>query len=100
MEGYKVSISPSAQNDLIEIEAYLVNQDPEEAIRYITLFTEKIKTLTKSPDKYPPARDMQMRLRGYRMLFIENYIVFYVHRNSTVELRRILYARRQYENLI
>ena len=100
MEEYKVIIFPTAQNDLWDIENHLSNHDPEEAMRYFELFMEKTQTILKTPEIYSPAKDTQLRLRGYRMLFIENHIVFYVIRGNNVEFRRVLYARRQYEWLV
>jgi len=100
MEEFRILISPAAQSDLLDIAIHLSNQDPEEEDRYYELITEKVRSLARSPDSFPPARDMQLRLRGYRMLSVEKYIIFFVVKDRTVELRRILYARRQYERLI
>jgi len=100
MEEYNVRISPAAQNDFLDIAEHLSNLTPEEASQYYELFMEKMGMLTTTPEICPLARDAQLRLRGYRMLPIENYIVFYVINAKVVELRRILYARRQYERLV
>ena len=100
MGQYKVTIFPTAQNDLREIVDYLNTPSCDIAIRYYDLFIEKVASLTTMPERCPLARDTQLRLRGYRMLLIENYIVFYVINGTTIEIRRILYARRQYEGLL
>ena len=100
MGQYKVTIFPTAQNDLREIVDYLNTLSCDIAIRYYDLFIEKVASLTTMPERCPLARDTQLRLRGYRMLLIENYIVFYVINGTTIEIRRILYARRQYEGLL
>ena len=100
MEQYKVKIFPSAQNDLQDIVDYLNTLSPDAAIRYYDLIIEKVGTLTTMPERCPLAKDTQLRLRGYRTLFVENYIVFYVITGKTVEIRRILYAKRQYEGLL
>ena len=99
MEEYKVKISPAAQNDFLDIIEHLESLSPEAAIQYFDLFMEKAGMLAKTPESCPLARDTQLRLRGYRMLSIENYILFYVVNAKSVEIRRILYARRQYERL-
>jgi len=99
MEEYNVIISPAAQNDFLDIVEHLDTLTPEAAERYYELFMEKTGMLATTPETCPLARDTQLRLRGYRMLPIENYIVFYVISSRSVELRRILYARRQYERL-
>jgi len=99
MEEFNVKVFPAAQNDFLDIVEHLETLSPEAAAQYFELFMEKTGTLAKTPERCPLARDTQLRLRGYRMLPIENYIIFYVINGKTVELRRILYARRQYERL-
>jgi len=99
MDEYKVIISPAAQNDFLDIVEHLNTLSPDAAEQYFELFMDKVKMLATTPDSCPLARDTQLRLRGYRMLHIENYIVFYVLTGKSVELRRILYARRQYDRL-
>jgi len=99
MEEYSVKVSPAAQNDFLDIVEHLDTLSPEAATQYFELFMEKTGMLATTPESSPLARDTQLRLRGYRMLPIENYIIFYVINGKTVELRRILYARRQYERL-
>ena len=99
MEEYKVRISPAAQNDFLDIAEHLNTLTPEEAEQYFDNFMEKMRTLAMSPENCPLARDTQLRLRGYRMLPIENYIVFYAISGRTVDIRRLLHARRQYERL-
>ena len=100
MEEYKVIISPAAQNDLLDISDHLNTLDPEEAEKHFDLFMEKMSVLAKTPEICPLARDTQLRLRRYRVLPAEDHIVFYVITGKTVELRRIIYARRQYERLV
>ena len=99
MEEYRVRISPAAQNDFLDIAEHLNTLTLEEAEQYYENFIEKIRTLATNPDNCPLARDTQLRLRGYRMLPIENYIVFYAINGKSVEIRRLLHARRQYERL-
>jgi len=95
----KVIISPAAQNDFQDVIEHLETLSPDVAISYYDLFIEKTEVLKSTPEICPLARDPQLRLRGYRLLTIENYIVFYVINGGVVEIRRILYARRQYERL-
>jgi len=99
MEEFNIRISPAAQNDFLDLAEHLESLSPTAAEQYYELFMEKVGILAKAPESCPLARDTQLRLRGYRMLPIENYIVFYVISGRIVELRRILYARRQYERL-
>ena len=100
LEEYSVKIYPAAQGDLRDIVEYLNTISPDAAIRYYDLIIEQIGTLTTMPERCSLVKDTQLRLRGYRMLLVKNYIVLYVVKGKTVEVRRILYARRQYEMLL
>ena len=100
MERYKVNIFPTAQDDMRDIVDYLNTLSHDVAVRYYDLIIENIGTLTTMPERCPLAKDTQLRMRGYRTLLVKNYIVFYVINGKTVEIRRILFARRQYDGLL
>ena len=38
--------------------------------------------------------------KGYRYLIVENYLVFYTISGQTVQIQRILYGRRNYQNIL
>ena len=99
MEEYRVIISPAAQNDFLDVMEHMDTLSGEAGAQSFDLFMEKTALLQSNPEFCPLARDTQLLLRGYRLLPIENYIVFYVVTGTVVEIRRILYARRQYERL-
>ena len=100
MEKFKIKIFPSAQKDLREIVDYINTLSPQAAIKYYDLIVEKIDSIANMPERCQLAKDTQLRLRGYRTLHVKNYIVFHVVKGDVVEIRRILYARRQYENML
>ena len=100
MEHYEVKIFPTAQNDLRDIIDYLNRLSPDAALKYYDLIVEKIGTLQTMPTRCTLARDTQLRLRGYRLLHVKNYIVFFVVNEKTVEIRRILFSKRQYQDLL
>ena len=97
---YKVKIYSAAQKDFEEIIEYLNTLSPQAAIKYYDLIVEKINSLAQIPERCPLAKDLQLRVRGYRTLVIENYIVFYIIKEDLVQIHRILYGRRQYNWLL
>ena len=100
MEQYKITIFPTAQSDLKGIVDYLNTLSANAAVQHYDLIVKKIGTLQTFPERCTLARDTQLRLRGYRLLHVKNYVVFFVINGNTVEIRRILYAKRQYEQLL
>ena len=94
MERYKVKIYPSAQRDLREIVDYLNTLSPSAALRYYDKLTQEIASLSTMPERCPRPRDLALAAKGYRYLIVENYLIFYVVSGGTVQIRRILYGRR------
>jgi toxin ParE1/3/4 len=100
MEVYKVKIYPAAEQDLRDIIAYLNTLSSQAAFGYYDRLTEEIASLSRMPERYPRLRDMALAARGYRCLTVGSYLVFYVVRGDTVQIRRILYGRRDYGSII
>jgi len=99
MDEYNVKILSPAQLDILDLVDNLNTMPPETAIQYYDQLTEQIGALTKSPESYPLARDTQFRLRGYRTMQFNDYTVFFAIRGRNVEIRRVLYSKKQYERL-
>ena len=100
MERYKVKIYPSAQRDLRDIVDYLNTLSPSAALRYDDKLTQEIAGLSTMPERCPRPRDLALAAKGYRYLIVENYLIFSVVSGGTVQIRRILYGRRDYRALL
>ncbi len=100
METYKIKIFPTAKQDLEEVIGYLNTLSPDAASKYYDLLVEEIASLSKMPERCPKPKDLALAAKGYRYLIVKNYLVFYVIIGDTVQIRRILYARRDYRALL
>lgn len=100
MEVYKIRIYPSAQRDLQEIVDYLNTLSADTALRYYDLIVSEISSLSSMPLRFPHPRDLSLAAKGYRYLTVKNYLVFYIVSGDTVQIHRILYARRDYSRLL
>lgn len=100
MEHYNIEIFPTAKQDLLDIISYLNTLSPDTALRYYDLLIEEISSLSELPERYPHPKDLALKAKGYRYLLVKNYLVFYVVSGKTVQIRRILYARRGYSSLL
>ena len=100
METYKIKIFPTAKQDLEEVIGYLNTLSPDAASKYYDLLVEEIVSLSKMPERCPKPKDLALAVKGYRYLIVKNYLVFYVVIGDTVQIRRILYARRDYRALL
>ena len=100
MEQYEVRIFPSAQQDLLDVIDYLNTLSKEAALNYYDQLTSEISSLRIMPERCPLPRDLALAAKGYRYLAVGNYLVFYVVVGNIVQIRRILYARRDYKHLL
>lgn len=100
MDVYKVKIYPAAKRDLQQIVDYLNTLSAQAALRYYDLLVEQISSLSHMPFRCPRPRDAALAAKGYRYLLVEKYLVFYVVVGDTVQIRRILYARRNYQSVL
>lgn len=100
MENYKIKIFPRAKQDMEEVIDYLNTLSPDVALKYYDLLVEEIAGLSQIPERCPRPKDLALAARGYRYLIVKNYLVFYVIAGDTVQIRRILYARRNYKGLL
>ena len=100
MERYKVRIFPTAKQDLEDVIGYLNTLSPDAAQKYYDLIVSEIASLSKMPERWPRPKDLALAAKGYRCLVVKSYLVFYVVVGDVVQIRRILYARRDYQSLL
>jgi addiction module RelE/StbE family toxin len=100
MEHYKVKIYPAAEQDLLDIIDYLNTLSPNAALKYYDLLTDEIASLSRMPERCPRPKDLALAAKGYRYLIVEKYLVFYVVVGDTVQIRRILYGKRDYQSIL
>ena len=99
-EKYEVVITPSAQKDLFEIKSYFRNVLKTVSNTVFEKFLEQVKTLKENPFIYKVHQDSLLKLIGYRVIPIDNYLMFYIVKGNTVQIHRVLYAKRNYQQLL
>jgi len=94
MGEYKVKIFAAGQNDFLEVVERINSLPADEAARQFESLEKKLEILKTAPESCQSARDSQLRLRGYKMLTIDDYVYFFVIKGKTVEVRRIIFASK------
>ena len=97
---YEVIITPSAQKDLTEIKSYFTNVLKTSSNSIFEKFLEQVKNLKVHPFTYKVHQDPLLKLVGYRIIPIDNYLIFYVIKSNIVQIHRVLYAKRNYLQLL
>lgn len=98
----KIRFSPRAVADLEEIRRYISDDlsNPQAAADLVALVVERIRTLASLPQTGPRVRTDVSILKTYRFIQCKNYLVFYRPEARFLSVIRILYARRDYAELL
>ena len=104
MVKYRVDVSNPAEEDIRDIIRYISSQlsAPITAMKMLDTIEEALAKLAVMPDCYPLVRDDRLASMGYRRLEVKNYTAFFTinEKDKTVDVERILYARRDWANLL
>ncbi|MCL6558052.1 MAG: type II toxin-antitoxin system RelE/ParE family toxin [Firmicutes bacterium] len=96
-----ISITDAAEQDLAEIVDYIANDNPAAALKLAENIEQSILQLEDFPLIGTTPKNRRLTRKGYRILIVESYLVFYVLLdNGTVEIRRIISGKRDYQFLL
>ena len=91
-----VRVLRRAQLDLLEIQAYLLRDDPAATTRLINQLVAELER----PSRGARPRDERLRKAGYRYVVRGQYLIFYKVLRSYVRGYRVLHGRRIYRDLL
>ncbi len=97
---FEVRYLSTAIADLEDIFDYILQDNPSAAASMLEKFDAAISRLAGNPYLGVVPRDERLRRLGYRMLIIAEYLLFYVVKPHTVQIRRILHGARDYRFLL
>jgi len=99
---YKIQFLPLAIQDIAEITDYIaeVLNAPQAAYKLLTRINEAVEPLKQFPYAFPAYKDEAFKKLGYRIRPVDNYLIFYVVIENTVEIRRVIYAMRNIPELL
>ncbi len=97
---FEIRYLPTAENDLDDIFDYIMMDNPSAAVSMLEKFNRSISQLAFNPELGVAPKDDRLKKLGYRMLIIGKYLVFYVVKANTVQIRKIIHGARQYSFLL
>lgn len=100
MGNYSVEYLPLAYDDLEDIFTYIVADDPEAAATLLNEIDAAILHLEDFPDMGVIPKNRRLANKGYKILIVNAYLVFYVVAGDIVEIRRIVSSKRNYTKLL
>lgn len=101
-QRYRLLFNPIFEKDLDEITDYISIhlQNPEAALRLVDDLENAIYRRLGTPLAFAPYPSSKARPHPYYRMNARNYSVFYVVIEDTMEVRRVLYARRNLDKLL
>ena len=104
MKEFKIITEPTARQDMLDIRRYISKEllEPVIARRIYESIKGAISTLDHFPLRYAVVEDEPYAFLGIRILPVENYNAFYIvnEQSKNVHIIRILYNRREWQNLL
>ena len=104
MPSYKVEYLSLFRKDLKETVGYITKtlKAPVAAVTLTKGLFKSIDRMAKSPYIYKIYTSTRPLSTEYRMMMVKNYAVFYFidEQNKTVKIYRMLYGRRNFDQLI
>lgn len=97
---YAVRLLSIAEQDLQDIAAFVATANLSAAVALADRIENDLQRLARHPYLGKVPNDEQLATMGYRVLVIENYLVFYKIRGRTVLVHRILHGARDLPSLL
>ena len=100
-QTYKLTFLPLFEKDLLEITNYIINtlQNPSAAHRLVDDIELAIIKRLEMPLSYAPYQSSKLRRHPYYRINVRNFSIFYVVIDDTMEVRRLLYSKRNIDEL-
>ena len=99
MDKHRVEYLPIAVADLDDIFIFVADNSPQAAMELIDRIDASIAGLESFPEMGLIAKPPRLARKGYRVLIVDDYLVFYVLLDDIVEIRRIVSGKRNYVHL-
>ena len=100
MQRHDIHYLPVTEEDLNEIVDYLLEHSTNAANKFIDELDGLEESLSMYPELGTLSRDKKLRSKGYRMLIINDYLLFYTIKHDRIYVMRVVHGRRNYLPLI
>lgn len=99
---YEIKYLPLFYSDLEKITDYIIHQlnNKIAANNFINELEEEINKRAYNPDNYEKYISNKKRRDTYYKIHVKNFTVFYTVKDNIMEVRRILYSKRDFNKLV
>ena len=99
---FNLKIFPSARIDMEQIFEYISVDlsNPSAALKQINDFEKAFDTVCVFPESCPLINNEYVKDKSLRKLIVNNYIVFYRIKDHEIQVIRVIYGMRNYEEFL
>lgn len=99
---YELRILPLFEDDLNEIADYITYRlrNPVAAANLVDAVEAAVYERLPNAESFEPFHSNRERKYPYYRIHVKNYIIFYVVIGNVMELRRIMYGKRNWKEII
>ena len=99
---YKLRFLPLFEEDLIGIVDYITDQlqSPQAAQALVDAIEKAITERAACAEAFEPYHSAKERQYPYYRIYVKNYTIYYVVIGDVMEVRRILYNKRNTHSLL
>jgi len=98
--NYSLRYLPIAVEDLTSIFDWIAENNPTRAAAFIEKLDKRIGNLEILPLSGRVPRNIKLKNDGYRVLILDNFLIFYVVRGQQIEIHRIVHGSRHLDDLL
>lgn len=101
-QTYRLTFLPCFEDDLLQVTNYIANvlHNPDAAHRLVDSIEIAINKRLKMPLSFAPYPSCKIREQSYYRINVGNFSIFYVVIDNTMEIRRLLYAKRNIDEFL
>ena len=99
---YVIKYTDTFTTQFKNILKYIINklQNKIVAENFYNEVIKKIEKRSEAPESYEKYVSNRKRKNSYYRIYVKNYTIFYVVKDNTMEIRKILYSKRNFKDLI
>ena len=101
-DKFTIRYLPMYEEDLNEIVDYISFKlhSPETALRLVDKIEKAILDRLNCPLSFEPFQSLKKRRNPYYRIYVDNFTIYYVVIENVMEVRRILYNKRDAYQII
>jgi toxin ParE1/3/4 len=96
----KVTYGVQALTDIKQIFDYASLDSPSRAADLVERIVKEVSHLSQFPRLGLIPKSARLQAKGYRVLVVDDFLIFYGLRGRAVRIRRVLHGARRYAALL